>query len=360
MAFASWLRSLPLILRPKGSSHNRLFLDAASFRFELARERMRVDRNGSPMAVLAIELPADRAAESDFKFLGRVLKSRLRITDTVGHLSERQVGALLTDTSKSGAWKVASDICSVYPVGHDRPNCDVFMYPDDSTTRRDGSPQRELEPSDEPAAVTLESLLQQPTPKWKRAIDVTGAMVGLIVSSPLLLLAAVAIKLTSRGPVFFSQEREGLGGERFRIHKLRTMHLDAHAHQSALRSHSVQDGPAFKMHDDPRTTWIGGWLRATSFDEVPQFWNVLKGEMSLVGPRPLPVFESLQCSPWQRRRLCVVPGMTCIWQVKGRNTVTFDQWMRMDLEYVRRRSFLYDMGLLLTTAPSVVIARGAR
>jgi lipopolysaccharide/colanic/teichoic acid biosynthesis glycosyltransferase len=138
------------------------------------------------------------------------------------------------------------------------------------------------------------------------------------------------------------------------------MQLDADERQSALREHSVQDGPAFKMANDPRTTRIGRWLRAASLDELPQFLNVLRGEMSLVGPRPLPVHESLQCAPWQRQRLCVTPGMTCIWQVTGRNTVSFDEWMRMDLQYVRRRSFLCDMSLLLSTAPSVVVSRGPR
>jgi lipopolysaccharide/colanic/teichoic acid biosynthesis glycosyltransferase len=131
-------------------------------------------------------------------------------------------------------------------------------------------------------------------------------------------------------------------------------------HQSALLHHSEQDGPAFKMRDDPRTTWIGRWLRRTSLDELPQFWNVLCGEMSLVGPRPLPTLESLECLPWQRQRLWVVPGMTCIWQVRGRNTVTFDQWMRMDLQYSRRRSLLRDLQLIIATAPSIVLKRGPR
>jgi lipopolysaccharide/colanic/teichoic acid biosynthesis glycosyltransferase len=185
-------------------------------------------------------------------------------------------------------------------------------------------------------------------------------MVGLMLSLPMLLVAGIAIRLTSPGPIFYTQLREGLGGRRFRIFKLRTMQQGADEHQSALRQHSVQDGPAFKMERDPRTTWVGRWLRATSLDELPQFWNVLCGDMSLVGPRPLPVHESLECSPWQRRRLSVAPGMTCIWQVNGRSRVSFDEWMRMDLQYVRRRSILCDMTLLLSTPPSVVVSRGPR
>jgi lipopolysaccharide/colanic/teichoic acid biosynthesis glycosyltransferase len=209
-------------------------------------------------------------------------------------------------------------------------------------------------------ATTIESLLTHRTPTWKRAIDVLGAMVGLTLALPLLAAAGIAIKLSSRGPIFYSQLREGLGGRRFRIYKLRTMYQGAHEKQSELRELSVQDGPAFKLDNDPRTTWIGRWLRATSLDELPQFWNVLRGDMSLVGPRPLPVHESLQCAPWQRRRLSVVPGMTCIWQVTGRSRVSFDEWMRMDLQYVGRRSPLCDMGLLLATPPSVLVSRGPR
>ena len=144
------------------------------------------------------------------------------------------------------------------------------------------------------------------------------------------------------------------------MYKFRTMRAGAEQFQAVLRSRSDQDGPAFKMRHDPRTTRIGHWLRVTSLDELPQLWNVLRGDMSLVGPRPLPTAESLECKPWQRQRLWVVPGMTCIWQVRGRSTVSFDQWMRMDLQYIRRRSLLYDVGLLLRTAPALLLQRGPR
>jgi lipopolysaccharide/colanic/teichoic acid biosynthesis glycosyltransferase len=359
MALALWLRNLPTRIWSKNHSHS-LILDEQTFRYELARERMRVDRNGSPLAILIIELPANRATHRDVGFLCRVLLRRLRITDTIGFLSERRVGVLLPDTSKSGAWKVASDICSVYPIGHDRPNCDVLIYPEEGPWHRDGSVHPEQEPVGNETALGVEALLTQPMPVWKRAIDVVGAVAGLCVAAPLLLVLGFAVKLSSRGPIFYAQEREGLGGRRFLIYKLRTMRMGAERHQSALRDYSIQDGPAFKMHDDPRTTWIGRWLRRTSLDELPQLWNVLRGEMSLVGPRPLPTVESLQCEPWQRQRLSVLPGMTCIWQCWGRNTVTFEQWMRMDLQYVRQRSLAYDLQLLVSTGPSLVLARGPR
>jgi lipopolysaccharide/colanic/teichoic acid biosynthesis glycosyltransferase len=321
---------------------------------------MRTDRNGSPLAVLMIELPIDRAAVSDFGFLGRVLSERLRITDTAGVISARRVGVLLPDTSKSGAWKVASDVCGVYPLGHDRPNCEVFVYPDDRDRGTGDNADRDETQSTESAQTEVESLFLDRTPLSKRAVDVLGAVIGLAVAAPLFLAISAAIKLTSRGPVFFSQEREGLGGRRFRIYKFRTMRLDADRQQATLRPFSEQDGPAFKMSHDPRTTRLGRWLRRTSLDELPQLWNVLMGDMSLVGPRPLPTCESLQCAPWQRRRLAVVPGMTCIWQVWGRNTVPFEEWMRMDLQYVKQRSLGFDLRLLVKTAPAIVLKQGPR
>jgi lipopolysaccharide/colanic/teichoic acid biosynthesis glycosyltransferase len=234
------------------------------------------------------------------------------------------------------------------------------VYPEESGHRRNNESDRQQQIVGESSTAAVEAVFANPTPAWKRSIDVAGATVGLALSIPLLLVIAIAVKLTSRGPVFYSQEREGLGGRRFRIYKVRTMRLNADRLQAELRSHSEQDGPAFKMRNDPRTTWIGRWLRKTSLDELPQFWNVIRGEMSLVGPRPLPTCESLECASWQRQRLMVLPGMTCIWQVRGRSAVSFDQWMRMDLEYVRRRSLAFDAHLLLSTAPAIVFQRGPR
>jgi lipopolysaccharide/colanic/teichoic acid biosynthesis glycosyltransferase len=360
MALPSWVRNLSTKLRSKHFRGNGFFLDEKSFRFEVARERIRVDRNGSPLAVLTIELPTDRATAHDFDFIGRVLVRRQRITDTIGFLSNGIIGVLLPDTPKSGAWKVASDVCAFYPVGHDRPNCDVIVYPDERPQLQEGESSPDLETVDDDLPASLDALLAQSTPIWKRTIDVLGAIVGLVVTSPIILVSAVAIKLTSGGPMLYIQEREGLGGRPFRMYKLRTMRTDAEQRQAEYRDFSEQDGPAFKMSNDPRTTWVGRWLRATSLDELPQLWNVLRGEMSLVGPRPLPTHESRGCLPWQRRRLWVAPGLTCIWQVQARNTVPFVEWMRMDLQYLRSRSLLCDLRLLATTPSSIVLKRGPR
>jgi lipopolysaccharide/colanic/teichoic acid biosynthesis glycosyltransferase len=206
----------------------------------------------------------------------------------------------------------------------------------------------------------LENLLVRPLPWWKRAIDIAGAAAGLLVASPVMGVAATLIKYGSKGPVIFTQQRAGLGGRPFTIFKFRTMVVDAEEQKAALRKFSEQDGPAFKLTNDPRITRVGRFLRKTSIDELPQLWNVLRGDMTLVGPRPLPVGESDACERWHRRRLDVTPGLTCIWQVKGRSKVSFSEWVRMDVAYIRRRTFWNDLRILFETIPAVLLRRGAR
>ena len=197
------------------------------------------------------------------------------------------------------------------------------------------------------------------TPIWKRAIDIAGAGLGLVMLSPVLVSAAVMIKATSKGPVFFRQVREGKDGKQFGILKLRTMVVNAEELQERLREQSEQDGPAFKLTNDPRVTTIGRYLRKSCVDELPQLWNILKGDMSLVGPRPLPVEESLACTAWQRARLTVLPGLTCTWQAYGGRDVKFAQWMQMDLDYIERRSLKFDLKLIFDTAYKAILHRGS-
>lgn len=206
----------------------------------------------------------------------------------------------------------------------------------------------------------IKELLVRPMPIWKRAIDVTCAATMIFLLSPVLIAAAIAIRLTSKGPAVFKQQRAGLGGKPFTIYKFRTMCIDAEARKKALRQFSEQDGPAFKMTRDPRITRVGAFLRKTSIDELPQLFNVLKGDMSLVGPRPLPLDEQDAAETWQQRRLDVTPGLTCIWQITGRGTVTFAEWVRMDVAYMRRRTVFHDLAILLKTVPAVLLRRGAR
>ncbi len=193
----------------------------------------------------------------------------------------------------------------------------------------------------------------------KAAVDRVAAAVGLIVAAPLMALIAMSIKLTSGGPVFFSQTRVGLNGRRFTFYKFRTMVANAESLRAALSNQNELSGPVFKIRDDPRITPLGGVLRRSSLDELPQLFNVLRGEMSLIGPRPPLPEEVEQYQPWQRRRLSMKPGLTCVWQVSGRNLVPFDRWLEMDLYYIDHWSLKLDLLILLRTIPVVVGGQGA-
>lgn len=369
------------VLSQRHSMFSGNLLCDEDIRFAAECERMRVDRNGSVLSILLVRLHAQDT--ESLTFFARVLEGRLRITDTPGLLSDGRVVILLPDTATEGAWKVAADISEVYPLGLERPECEVISYPthvrhrdvdlseeQDSNDNSDSkTPNSRTDKSDRSVTSTRGKLKSDPSnelffvqslPFWKRAIDVFGGTVGLLASLPVLTVAVVAVKMTSRGPAFFRQERAGLGGKPFVIWKLRTMHADAEEKKQELQKYSQQDGPAFKMENDPRITTVGRFLRGTSMDELPQFWNVLKGEMSLVGPRPLPVEEAAACVGWQRRRLHVLPGLTCTWQVSERGNVSFDEWVRMDLRYANQPNLWEDLYLLGITLPSLLLRRGIR
>jgi len=222
----------------------------------------------------------------------------------------------------------------------------------------------------ETASISFETFAQLPTlslsstPKkdldllMKGLIDYVGALVGLAVLSPVLLLISVAIKLTSRGPVFFVQERCGLNGRRFSLYKFRTMVENAEELRDDLLSDNEMDGPVFKLKDDPRITFVGRFLRKTSLDELPQLFNVVRGHMSLVGPRPPLPEEVEKYTPAQRRRLSMKPGLTCIWQVSGRNNINFEDWMKLDLKYIDNWSLKLDLKLLARTLVVVFAGTG--
>lgn len=194
----------------------------------------------------------------------------------------------------------------------------------------------------------------------KRVLDVSVAFVALLVLLPFLLFVAIAIKLTSPGPIFFLQERIGFRKRRFKIFKFRTMVPNAEKLMQGLEKHNEASGPVFKIKNDPRITPIGKLLRKSSVDELPQLLNVLNGDMSLVGPRPLPVrdYEGFN-EDWQRRRFSIQPGITCLWQVNGRSGISFDQWMLLDLQYMDEWSLWLDVKILAKTVPAVWRGAGA-
>ena len=196
----------------------------------------------------------------------------------------------------------------------------------------------------------------------KRLIDVAGATALLLVVSPFMALGAVIIRFSSPGPIIFSQARSGLHGRPFRMYKFRSMVTNAEQARAELDSMNEMTGPVFKIKNDPRVTPLGRWMRKTSFDELPQLWNVLRGEMSLVGPRPLPLYETASFADvTQRRRMSMRPGLTCLWQVRGRNQITdFKDWVRLDLEYIDRWSLWLDIVILFRTVPVVLFGWGAK
>jgi exopolysaccharide biosynthesis polyprenyl glycosylphosphotransferase len=193
----------------------------------------------------------------------------------------------------------------------------------------------------------------------KRFLDATVSAMLMVFFSPVFTAIALMIKINSKGPVFFRQERIGYNRRLFKILKFRTMIEGAEALQTDLEHLNEADGPAFKIYNDPRITSVGKWLRRTSLDELPQLINVLMGDMSLVGPRPLPKRDVQGMDePWQKRRFSMRPGLTCLWQVNGRNKLSFNDWMRLDLEYIDRWSIWLDMKILARTVPAIIKATG--
>ncbi|APH13659.1 multidrug MFS transporter [Clostridium botulinum] len=183
----------------------------------------------------------------------------------------------------------------------------------------------------------------------KKIIDLLGSIIGLILLSPILIITAIAIKLDSKGPVFFIQERVGKNEQSFNMYKFRSMVIDAEEKLYKLKDKNEMSGPMFKMKDDPRITKIGRFIRKTSIDELPQLFNVLKGEMSLVGPRPNLPREVIKFTDYQKNKFLAKPGLTCYWQVMGRNNIDFEDWIELDIKYIRKRNTWEDIKLIFKT-----------
>jgi exopolysaccharide biosynthesis polyprenyl glycosylphosphotransferase len=215
--------------------------------------------------------------------------------------------------------------------------------------------------SDYDSLITLHGgTMQGWAPLIKRVLDTLLSLLCLILFAPFLLMAAALVKLSSPGPIFFVQKRVGLNKRLISVYKFRTMVTNAEQEQADLEHLNEVGGPVFKIKDDPRITGIGKFLRKSSIDELPQLFNVLKGDMSLVGPRPLPVrdYRGFHLD-WQRRRFSIRPGITCLWQINGRSSVSFERWMEMDLEYIDRWSVWLDLQILIRTIPAVLKGSGA-
>ena len=194
----------------------------------------------------------------------------------------------------------------------------------------------------------------------KRIIDIIGALSGIILISPVMIIVAIWIKLDSKGPIFFAQNRVGRDGKKFMMYKFRSMCSDAECLLGGLKEENEMSGPMFKMKDDPRITKVGKFVRKTSIDELPQLFNILKGEMSLVGPRPSLPKEVVQFTAFQQQRLIAKPGLTCYWQVRGRSDISFKEWMKMDVEYIEERNTFIDISLIFKTVGVLFGDEGAR
>jgi lipopolysaccharide/colanic/teichoic acid biosynthesis glycosyltransferase len=304
----------------------------------------------------------------------------LRETDEKGHLNYGRIGVVLPCTNDEGTQLVLGDLLRLAAAANLPIDGEAFVYPERPTRSSDHAASdrddvdsgnnvevidgEQLADDAHPiasrpvtASAMPRSLFVAAYPWWKRALDIAGAGFGLLVALPFIAIAALLIRWTSPGPAFFAQERVGFLGERFWIYKLRTMVVNAEELKGKLLERNERDGPAFKMRNDPRITRFGRFLRSTGLDELPQLWNVLIGDMSLVGPRPLPVEEAEQCVRWQRARMDTKPGLTCYWQLAKSRKMSFIEWMRLDMRYARARNLWLDTRLIINTVSAVVLGR---
>jgi len=371
---------------------------AERFRVILERERARADRNGHQFSVVAFDIGSPEVNNTNAKQLASVLLKRIRFTDELGWFDSHRIAALLPETTPAGAKSLAENVCQILTAPASPPKYTIHTYPSNKPPSGDGDskhlhlterfPERRTTTSQsvsrsskqdksdcsthatdhlnsgsvhksKETAKPLKEFFYRPLPFWKRAMDIVGAIVALIVLSPIIVVVAIATKLTSRGPILFKQQRAGFGGRPFTFYKFRSMVADAEAQKKDILKYNERTGPAFKMSDDPRITRFGKFIRKWSLDELPQLFNVIKGDLSLVGPRPLPIEEALQHNQWQDRRLSVTPGITCLWQVYARHDSSFDRWVRLDIKYILKQSPLLDIKILLVTLPAVLLHKGA-
>ena len=344
----------------------------------LERERERSDRSGQGFSLVVFEYGTQESHTDRMQILvDCILSRRVRAIDEVGWFNEGSVATMLACTSPDGAWKFAKDVVGGIPAGTEAPVCRVFTYPSSWISRENGNGEGRKDSHDETLRVSdsrartqqgagqshckserFEQIMGRPIPPWKRFLDILGALVGLILFSPLFLLIAIFIKIVSPGPVFYQQERVGYLGKRFAFWKFRTMHVDndATGHKQYL-SHLINgDAPMTKLdaRRDPRIIPFGKFIRESCLDEFPQLFNVLQGDMSLVGPRPCLPYEAEEYLQWHARRFDIVPGMTGLWQVSGKNRLTFKEMIRLDIRYARFMSPWLDAKILLLTAPAIL------
>jgi lipopolysaccharide/colanic/teichoic acid biosynthesis glycosyltransferase len=362
-----------LIGRWKKSPSDGNINSVAAFHAILAKERARVDRNRHVFSLVSFEVgPLDYGTDTTKYFID-LLKKEIRITDEIGWFNNSTIGVLLFNASTEGASKFIEKIQRIYPPKRFF-KYSIFIYPEGKTDHAAAeqtaafshqsilaspSQHSQQKATGGQPALRLQPIFFSKMSMWKRLADIVLSICALIALAPLLLLIAIAVKCSSKGPIFFRQKRAGLGGVPFTFLKFRTMHIDAEKRKAELLQFNKRTGPVFKMENDPRVTWLGKFLRQWSLDELPQLLNVLKGDMSLVGPRPPTMDEVAKYESWHNYRLEVKPGITCIWQVYARGEKSFENWVRLDIKYKKEQSFLLDLKLLFMTIPAVLSRKGA-
>jgi lipopolysaccharide/colanic/teichoic acid biosynthesis glycosyltransferase len=343
------------------------------FRGVLVRERKRADRSNQPVILLLVELNdrAEHGSSSNWGWAADALTAVKRDTDILGWFEHRaSIGLILTEISTSTA-AVARDLAERVRCDLarrldartiDRVSIRIHVHPDPKTVAEEAQPMDPLLGSSDRGPTVYDAT--------KRGLDMIGSLVLLIALSPLFLLIAALVKLKSPGRVFFRQVRVGQMRKTFTCLKFRTMHMNAdHAIHHEFVSSFIKSGAqareagkrgVFKITNDPRVTVVGSFLRKTSLDELPQLWNVLRGDMSLVGPRPPLPYEVEQYQPWHCRRVLEAkPGITGLWQVAGRSRTTFDDMVRLDLRYAKACSLWTDLKILLATPKAIIAGKGA-
>jgi lipopolysaccharide/colanic/teichoic acid biosynthesis glycosyltransferase len=376
---------------------------AKRFQTMLEGERCRADRNGHEFSLLVLDVRRSDENHIQIPHLAHVLIDRVRSTDRVGWLDNRRIGVILPYTSEAGAWRLADDVCQAMADRAAPPECSVYTYPSGrdgengehseqlhfadlspewKTTSPEGfsmSAEHASSPnngfaSQQSRADTVrnghevanspELLFARRLPLWKRGMDIVGASLALIVLSPLLLLVGLIIKIVSPGPIIFRQERLRCLGRMFSMWKFRTMGINTDA--SIHKDHVValingdkngnldSRNPMVKLDSHPQIIPLGKFLRKMCLDELPQLVNVLRGEMSLVGPRPPLPYEVEEYPQWCYGRFNAVPGMTGLWQVSGKNRLTFEEMMRLDIRYARQESLWLDTKIILKTPLAII------
>ena len=353
---------------PHAAHEHNNFLRAGDFTVAVRREVRRSERSSAPLSI--VRYAVDDSTDSlHFERLLGILLASMRETDVLGHISTNTLAILCPDTDAAGAQGL---IAKLAPLVSDMPILPTTAtFPDHVFENLLGG----TSPGDafhmfSPPAEPVDNLGHY---RLKRAIDVASALLALTLFGPLMLVIALVIRLTSPGPVIFTQNRLGKGGVPFTFYKFRSMEVDGddriHREYVAklIRTGHGESPPddtaaaSYKMKADPRVTKIGKVIRMTSIDELPQLFNVLKGDMSMVGPRPPIPYEATHYEPWHLRRILIAkPGITGLWQVEGRSRVTFSEMVRMDLRYIRHCSLALDLKIMLKTVGVVLRCTGAR